>query len=87
MGDRDFLVRGQGHAIFIDGERDHGRTIALGHWQDLRRALLAIFQVDGVDDGLAGNTLQRFFDDVGLGRVDQDGRGYASGDLFEDAFM
>src|SRR5262249_55252094 len=62
LGDCDFLVGGERHSFFVDGERNHRRPIALGHWQDLGSALLAIFQVDGVDDGLARNTLQAYFD-------------------------
>src|SRR5581483_4814065 len=45
---------------------------------------LAVFQVDRIDNSLARNTLQRFFDDVGFGRVHQDWRGNTRSDLFQD---
>ena len=38
MCDRDFLVRGQRHALFIDGQRDYSRAVALCH-----RARLSMF--------------------------------------------
>ena len=41
--DCNFLVRGERHAIFVDGERDHRRAIALGHRQNFGCPLLTIF--------------------------------------------
>src|SRR6185437_11503946 len=84
LGDRDFLVGGKRHAVFVDGQRDHRRAIALGHGQDFGSALLAVFQVDRVDDGFAGNALQRHLDDIGLSGVHKNWRGHAGCDLFQD---
>ena len=84
MRDRDLLVRGQRHALFIDGQRDYACAIALRHWQHFRGALLAVFEIDRIDDGFAWNALQRLFHDVGFGAVDQHRRGHAGRDLFED---
>ena len=84
FGDGQLFLPGQRHAVFVDGQRDDRRAVALRHRQNFRRALLAILQVDGVDDGLARNALQRLFDHVGFGGVDGDGRGHAGGNLFQD---
>ena len=84
MRDRNFFVGGQRHAFFVDGQRDYAGAVALGHRQHFRGALLAVFEVDRVDDGLAGDALQRLFDYVGFGAVDQYRRGHSGGDFFED---
>ncbi len=84
LGDGQLLLRRQRHAVFVDGQRDHRRAVALGHRQHLRRALLAVFQVDRVDDRLARNALQRLFHHVGLGRIDQDRRRHARRNLLQD---
>ena len=34
VGNGDFLVGGQGHAVFVDGQRNHGGAVAPGHGQD-----------------------------------------------------
>ena len=85
MGDGEFFIGGEGHAVFVDGEGDDGGAVAAGHGEDFGGALLAVFEVDGVDDGFAGDAFEGFLDDVGLGGVDEDGRGDAGGDLFEHA--
>jgi len=54
MRDRNFLVGGQGHAFFVDGECDYACAVALGHGQDFTGALFAVFEVDRVDNGFAG---------------------------------
>ena len=77
------LVGSERHALLVDGERDDRGSVAARHGQHQAGALLAVFQVDGVDDGLAGNALERLLDDVGLGGIHQDGRGHAGGDFFQ----
>ena len=67
MGDGHLAVCGQRHALFVDGERDNRCSVTARHGQHEAGALLAVFQVDGVDDGLAGDALERLFDDAGLG--------------------
>ncbi len=79
-----FFSPGQRHAIFVDGQRDDGRAVALGHGENLGGALLAVLKVDGVDDRLAGNALQRLFHDIGFGRIDGDRRGHTGGNLLEN---
>ncbi len=34
LGDGDFLVGGQRHAVFVDGQRDHGGAVTPGHGQN-----------------------------------------------------
>ena len=84
FGNGGFLFGGQRHAFFIDGERDHGSTVALGHRQNFGGALLTIFQIDRVDDGLAGNALERLFDHIGLGGIDKNGCRHTGGDFIEN---
>ncbi len=84
MRDRNFFVGGQRHAIFVDGQRNDACAVALRHRQDFRGAFLAVFEVDGIDDGLAGNALQRLFHHIGFGAVDQYRRGHAGRDSFQD---
>ncbi len=83
LGDCDLLVRSQGHAVFVDGQRDHRRAVLLRHRQHFRRALLPVFQVDGVDDRLARDPLQALFDDVRFRRIQQYRRGHARRDPFQ----
>ena len=45
MRDRDFLIGGQRHALFIDGQRDDAGAVALRHGQHFRRPLLAVFRL------------------------------------------
>ena len=84
MRDRHLLLRGQRHAVFVDGQRNHRRAVALRHRQNFRRPLLAIFQIDRIDDRPPGNALQRLFDHVGLGRIDQNRRRNARGNPFQN---
>ncbi len=37
LGDGQLLLPGQRHAVFVDGQRDDGRAVALGHGQNFRR--------------------------------------------------
>ena len=83
MRNRNFPVRRQRHALFIDGQRDYSRAVSLRHRQHFRSPFLAVFQIDGVDNGFARNALQRLFDHVGLGAVDQYRRGHAGRDFFQ----
>src|SRR5712671_3680183 len=84
MRDRNFPVRGQRHALFIDGQCDDTRAIALRHRQHFRGTLLAVFEIDRIDDGFAGNALQRLFDYVGFGAINQYRRGHAGRDSLQD---
>ena len=84
MRNRDLALCGERHALFVDGERDDRGPVTARHGQHQAGALLAVFKVDGVDDGLAGNALERLLDDVGLGRIHQDGCSNTRGDLFQN---
>src|SRR5439155_27356669 len=55
-------------ALFVDRERDQGRAVAPRQWHDVVDLLSSFFQVDRVDDRLAGDPLQRRLDDRGFGR-------------------
>ncbi len=85
MRDGQLFVGGQRHALFVDGEGDDGRAITAGHGQHLPRTLFAVLKIDRVDDRLAGNPLEGLFDDVRLGRVNDDRRGHARGNLLKHA--
>ena len=82
--DSHLFVCGQRHAIFVNGERDHRRAIALGHRQHLRRAIFSVLQIDRVDNRLARNALQRLFDNIGFGGIHKNRCGNTGGDLFQD---
>src|SRR5882762_7540195 len=59
-------------------------AMPLRHRQHFRCALLAVFEVDRIDNGFAGDALQRFFHHIGFGAVDQDWRGHAGCDSLQD---
>ena len=82
--DGNFLIGCQRHSIFIDRECDHRRTKPLRHRQDFRGALLAILQIDRIDDRFARNAFERLFHHVGFGTIDQHRRRDASRDLFQN---
>ena len=83
LGDGYFLVGGKRHAGFVNGERDDGGAVALGHGQHGGSTLLAILKIDGINNRLARDALQPLFDDVGFGGVNQNGRGHAGGDFLQ----
>ena len=72
LGDFDLLLPGLGHAVLVNGERDDARAILLTKGENLARARLAILEIDAVDDGLAGQTLQGALDNGDLGGVNHD---------------
>ena len=84
LGDRQLLLRRERHALFVDGQRDDGCAVTLGHRQNLGGALFAIFQIDRVDDRLAGNALQRLLHDIGFGGVNRDRRRHTGSDLLQN---
>ena len=67
--DLHFLFDGFSHAIFVDRESDHRRSVLATEPQHAVRSRLAIFKVDAIDDRFARHRLQRRFDDRPLGRV------------------
>ena len=67
MGDGHLAVGGERHALFVNGERDNRCSVTARHRQHETGALLAVLEVDGVDDGLAGDAFERLFDHAGLG--------------------
>src|SRR5260370_41129603 len=84
LGDGSLFLRGKRHAIFVDGQSNYGSAVTFGHRQDFRGALLAVFQIDGVDDGFSRDALQRLLDDVGFSGIDQNRRGHTRRDLFQN---
>ena len=70
MRNRGLPFGRQRHAVLVDGQRNHGCTVALRHGQHFRSPLLAILQIDRVDDRPPGDSLQRLFNDIGLRRID-----------------
>ena len=84
LRDRNLFIRGKGHTFFVDRQRDHCRSIALRHWQDFAGALLAVFQINRIDDRLAGNAFERNLDDVSFGGIHQNRRRHTRGDLLEN---
>ena len=60
------------HALLINRQCDHTSTVLHAQATDKVKLLLAILQVDGVDDGLATNPLQGGLDDRNLCGVDDD---------------
>ena len=85
MRNGNLFVRRQRHAVFINRQRNHRSTVTSCHRQHLRSPLLAILQINGVDDRLARNPLQRLLNHIRLGRIDQDWRGYARRHLLDHA--
>ena len=74
MRDRCFLLRRQRHSVFVNRERNHRCSVPLRHRQYQRRPLLAIFQIDRIDNRPPGNPLQRLFHHVSLCRIHQNRR-------------
>src|ERR1039457_160908 len=60
--------------VFVDRSHDEGRAIAPGDGTDQLELLLAILQVDGIDNALALAVGQREFQRARIGGVDHDGR-------------
>ena len=77
---RELALRGLGHALLVDGQRDHRGAELLGQDQPVGGGLLAILEIDRVDDRLAAMQLERRLDDVGLGAVDHQRRIHAAGE-------
>ena len=42
FGDRDFLIGRQRHAVFVNGQGNHGRAVTPRHGQHFRSSLFAI---------------------------------------------
>ena len=73
LRDGELPLPADGHAllrVFVDAADHHGRAVMPEQRHDPGEALLAVFQVDRVDDGLALRTFQRGADHVRVGRVD-----------------
>ena len=73
------------HGILVDGSDDDGRAVALEQRTHGLEALLAVLQVDGVDDGLALAPLQRVLDGDGVRAVDHDGHADHADELLVEA--
>ena len=73
-GDAELAGAILGHAVLVDGQRHHRGPEAARQLQALSRRLLAVLEVDGVDDGLAAVELERRLDDADLGGIDDQRR-------------
>ena len=60
--------------VFVDGAHHQRRAVAFGDRADALELLLAVLQVDRVDDALALAVGERQFHRLGVGGVDHDGR-------------
>ena len=78
--DLGLALRGLGHALLVDGHADHRRPEALHERQHLADALAALLEVHRVHDAAPRVHLEGALDDVGLGRVDHEGRVHALGE-------
>ena len=74
LGDPQLVVDLLGHALLVDRQRDHRRAEALRELQALVGRLLAVLEIDRVDDRLAAIELERGFEHRVLGRVDDQRR-------------
>ena len=62
------------HADLVDGQRDHRGAEALRQDQAVGGVLLAVLEIDRVDDRLAAVQFQRGLDHRGFGAVDHQRR-------------
>ena len=69
-GDSDLPVGCLGHPFFIDGQCDDRRAVGPAQGEDRLDPFFAVFEVDGIDDGLASDQLQGFFDHRRFRRID-----------------
>ena len=83
-GDGELGFGGFGHALLVDGEGDHGGTELTGEDEAIGCGGLAVLEVDRVDDRLAAVKLQRGFEDVRFGAVDDEGGVHAIGEAGDD---
>ncbi len=74
LGDAELVRRELGHADFVDGERHHRRAVFARELQAFFRLVLAVLEVDRVDDRLAAVELERRLDHLGVGGVDHQRR-------------
>ncbi len=79
-GDAQFVLDRLRHADFVDGQRDHRGAELLRQHQAIGGVLLAVLEVDRVDDRLAAVQLQRGLDHRGFGAVDHQGRIHRGGE-------
>ena len=70
LGDIELPLRSVGLAHFINGKCHERGAVLFGERHHLVEFLAAVFEVDRVDDRLAGAEFERRLDDVDLGRVD-----------------
>ena len=74
LGDAQFVVGLLRHALFVDRQGDDRGAEALRQFQPLVGRLLAVLEIDRVDDRLAAVELERGFQHRVLGRVHDQGR-------------
>ena len=85
LRDRQFALAGEClrlQLIFVDGADNQRRAIGLCNRADLLEFLIAIFQVDRVNDALALAVGERQLDGLGIGGVDHDRRLAGGADQF-----
>jgi hypothetical protein len=75
LGDAQLPVGGAGLTFLVDGEADHSRAVLACELEHAVHALtfaFALFEVGGVEDGLAAVMLEAGFDHRRLGRVENE---------------
>ena len=88
LGDGELPLARHRHAlllVLVDAADDDRPAILLQQRDHLLEALLAVLQVDGVDDGLALALPERELDDRGVGRVDHQRDFHLLGDEVHEA--
>ena len=73
-GDGELSLRGAGHALLVDRERDDARAVIAHVRQHGVAAEASVLQVDAVDDPATGVHLEGSLDHIGVRAVDDERR-------------
>ena len=87
MRDGQFALAADAHALYrilVDAADHHCGAVGAQQRHDGGEAFLAVFQVDRIDDGLAGRVFQRQLDHRRFGGIDHQRHAHFAGDEFEE---
>src|SRR4029077_16304275 len=93
LGDGQLAFAGEGlglQFVFVDAAADYGGAKIVGDGGDLFEFFLAVFEVDGIDDGFALAIGEGLFDGGGIGGIDHHRGFYFADQLFvegRDVFL